>query len=150
MKLIYRGASYEYNSASLEVREVDALRHHHNAHQRCQTLAEANYPLIYRGATYTTAQVAQSLASVTVSGSPQLLTYRGVQYTRNANGIVEFARSAKASLAPKTITSAFIEATTVHHENLRRNVQHRLEVAKGQGDQNLVTQLEAESKQLAL
>lgn len=150
MKLIYRGASYEYNPASLEMREVDVLRHHQNAHQRCKTLAESNYPLMYRGATYTTAQVAQSLASVTVSGTPQLLTYRGVQYVRNANGIVEFARPAKASLAPRTITPAFVEATTVHHENLRRNLQHRLEMAKGQGNQNLVSQLEAESRQLAL
>jgi hypothetical protein len=150
MKLIYRGASYEYNPASLEVREVDALRHRQNAHQRCQTLAESSYPLIYRGAAYTTAQVAQALASDTVSHAPQLLTYRGVQYTRNSNGIVEFATSAKASLAPKTITSAFLEATTVHHENLRRNLQHRLAVAQGRGDQNLVNQLEAESRQLAL
>lgn len=150
MKLTYRGASYEYNSSPLEVREVDVLRHQQNAHQRCQTLAESNYPLIYRGATYTTAQVARSLASVTVAGTPQLLTYRGVQYIRNANGIVEFARPAKASLAPEAITPAFIEANTVHHENLRRNVQHRLEVARGQGNQNLVNQLEAESRQLAL
>lgn len=150
MKLVYRGASYEYNPASLEVREVDILRHYQSAHQRCHTLSESNYPLIYRGARYTTAQVAQSLASVTVSGTPQLLTYRGVQYIRNANGIVEFARPAKASLAPKSITPAFVEATAVHHENLRRNMQHRLEIAKGEGNQNLVSQLEAESRQLAL
>ncbi|MEX0269584.1 DUF4278 domain-containing protein [Leptolyngbyaceae cyanobacterium UHCC 1019] len=150
MKLTYRGASYEYNPASLEVSEVDALRQYQNSYQRCHTLAESNYPLVYRGASYTTAQVAQALASVPISGTPQRLTYRGVQYNKNGNGIVEFARPAKASLAPKTITPAFVEATAVHHENLRRNVQHRLEIAKIQGNQNLVSQLEAESKQLAL
>ncbi len=149
MNLIYRGNSYEYNPSSLEVREVDALRHYRSA-QRCKTLVESNYPLIYRGATYTTAQIAQAFTSTPAFGSPQLLTYRGVQYIKNANGIVEFARPAKASLAPKAITPAFLEASTVHHENLRRSLERRLEVAKGQGNQNLVSQLEAESRQLAL
>lgn len=148
MNLIYRGDSYEYNPSSLEVREVDALRRYQSA-QRCKTLVESNYPLIYRGATYTTAQIAQAFTSTPVSSSPQLLTYRGVQYLKNANGIVEFARPAKASLAPKAITPAFLEASTVHHENLRRNLERRLEVAKGQGNENLVNQLEAESRQLA-
>ena len=149
MNLIYRGDSYEYNPSSREVREVDALRRYRSA-QRCKTLVESNYPLIYRGATYTTAQIAQAFTSTPVSSSPQLLTYRGVQYLKNANGIVEFARPAKASLAPKAITPAFLEASTVHHENLRRNLERRLEVAKGQGNENLVNQLEAESRQLAL
>lgn len=149
MNLIYRGDSYEYNPSSLEVREVDALRRYRSA-QRCKTLVESNYPLFYRGAVYTTAQIAQAFTSTPVSGSPQLLTYRGAQYVRNANGIVEFARPAKASLAPKAITPDFLEAATVHHENLRRNLERRLEVAKGQGNENLVSQLEAESKQLAL
>lgn len=148
MNLIYRGDSYEYNPSSLEVREVDALRRYQSA-QRCKTLVESNYPLIYRGATYTTAQIAQAFTSTPVSSSPQLLTYRGVQYLKNANGMVEFARPAKASLAPKAITPAFLEASTVHHENLRRNLERRLEVAKGQGNENLVNQLEAESRQLA-
>ena len=148
MNLIYRGDSYEYNPSSLEVREVDALRRYQSA-QRCKTLVESNYPLIYRGATYTTAQIAQAFTSTPVSSSPQLLTYRGVQYLKNANGMVEFARPAKASLAPKAITPAFLEASNVHHENLRRNLEHRLEVAKGQGNENLVNQLEAESRQLA-
>ena len=121
MNLIYRGDSYEYNPSSLEVREVDALRRYQSA-QRCKTLVESNYPLIYRGATYTTAQIAQAFTSTPVSSSPQLLTYRGVQYLKNANGMVEFARPAKASLAPKAITPAFLEASTVHHENLRRNL----------------------------
>jgi hypothetical protein len=150
MKLIYRGASYEYNQPYLEASEAAVLRHRQDAQQRCKTLAESNYPLIYRGVRYTTAQVAQSLAAVPVSATPQLLTYRGVQYIKNANGIVEFARPAKASLAPKTITPAFLEATTTHHENLRRNLQRRLQVAQGRGDQNLVEQLESESKQLSL
>lgn len=148
MNLIYRGDSYEYNPSSLEVREVDALRRYRSA-QRCKTLVESNYPLIYRGATYTTAQIAQAFTSTPVPSRPQLLTYRGVQYLKNANGMVEFARPAKASLAPKAITPAFLEASTVHHENLRRNLERRLEVAKGQGNENLVNQLEAESRQLA-
>jgi hypothetical protein len=147
MKLIYRGASYEYNQASLE---VNPLRHYQDVHQRCTTLAEASYPLAYRGVQYTTAEVAQNLAAVSVSHTPQLLTYRGVHYLKNANEIVGFTRPAKASLAPKTLAPALLEAASAHHENLRRSLQHRLEVAKRRGDETLVNQLEAESRQLAL
>jgi hypothetical protein len=37
------------------------------------------------------------------------------------------------------------QTTQLHRENLRKNLQHRLEVARAQGNEELVRQLEAEA-----
>ncbi|MEG3439418.1 hypothetical protein V0288_19990 [Pannus brasiliensis CCIBt3594] len=42
------------------------------------------------------------------------------------------------------------QAAAAHRETLRRNLQHRLEVARAQGDDSLVRQLEAEAAYLHL
>jgi hypothetical protein len=42
------------------------------------------------------------------------------------------------------------QATAAHQETLRRNLQHRLEVARAQGNEALVRQLEAEAAYLHL
>jgi hypothetical protein len=42
------------------------------------------------------------------------------------------------------------QATAAHKETLRRNLQHRLEVARAQGNEALVRQLEAEAAYLHL
>jgi len=42
------------------------------------------------------------------------------------------------------------QATVAHRETLRRNLQHRLEVARAQGNEALVRQLEAEAAYLHL
>jgi hypothetical protein len=36
------------------------------------------------------------------------------------------------------------QAAEVHRQNIQRSIQHRLEVARSKGDENLVRQLEAE------
>ncbi len=40
------------------------------------------------------------------------------------------------------------KAAAAHRETLRKNLQHRLEVARSQGDDKLVHQLEAEAAYL--
>ncbi len=35
-------------------------------------------------------------------------------------------------------------ASEAHRANIQKSIQHRLEVARVQGDENLITQLEAE------
>lgn len=40
------------------------------------------------------------------------------------------------------------EAAQAHQDNLRKNLQHRLEVARTKGDMSLVRQLEAEADYL--
>ncbi len=43
---------------------------------------------------------------------------------------------------------AIKQVSATHRENLRKNLQHRLEVARAKGDQQLVAQLEAEASYL--
>ena len=38
----------------------------------------------------------------------------------------------------------------IYRENLRKNLEHRLEVARNKGDQTLITQLEKEASYLNL
>jgi hypothetical protein len=40
------------------------------------------------------------------------------------------------------------KAQEAHRQNLRKNVEHRLEVARAKGDEKLIRQLEAEMKYL--
>ncbi|ABA23400.1 conserved hypothetical protein [Trichormus variabilis ATCC 29413] len=40
-------------------------------------------------------------------------------------------------------------AKEVHRQNIQRNIQHRLEVARAKGDERLIRQLEAELRQFA-
>jgi hypothetical protein len=37
------------------------------------------------------------------------------------------------------------QVSQMHHDNLRRNIQRRLEAARAKGDESLVRQLEAEA-----
>lgn len=45
-----------------------------------------------------------------------------------------------------SIRQRFQEATRNHQANIQRSLEHRLEVARAKGDENLVRQLEAEAK----
>jgi hypothetical protein len=150
MRLTYRGASYEYNSSPLEAGENPVLRQGRDASQRCQTLQTANYPLLYRGVRYTTEQVAAALSPTPAPQSTQVLAYRGIKYIKNPNGSVEMVAIDRSNGIPQTTMLVFKEVGRIHRENLRRNLAHRLEVAKDRGDQTLVSLLEAEFRQLAL
>jgi hypothetical protein len=148
MRLTYRGTSYEYTNSPLEARESDVFNQQREAQQRCKTLQENRYPLTYRGVRYTTDQVATAMAMATPR-TPQALTYRGVKYIRNVDGTTQFAPAALPAI-PNTTLAALREVSRVHQDNLRQNLARRLQAAKARGDQNLVSMLEAESKQLAL
>ncbi|BAY15327.1 hypothetical protein NIES2109_33320 [Nostoc sp. HK-01] len=43
---------------------------------------------------------------------------------------------------------AMRQTKEVHRQNLRKNLEHRLEVAKAQGNERLINQLEAEMRYL--
>ncbi|BAU07330.1 MULTISPECIES: arginine synthesis PII-interacting regulator PirA [Fischerella] len=43
-------------------------------------------------------------------------------------------------------TEVVKKARETHRENIRRSLQHRLEVARAKGDENLIRQLEAEMR----
>jgi hypothetical protein len=50
----------------------------------------------------------------------------------------------------KNRQQAMNHAATAHRESLRKNLQHRLEIARAQGNEKLVRQLEAEASYLHL
>jgi hypothetical protein len=50
----------------------------------------------------------------------------------------------------KNCQQAMNNAVTAHRESLRKNLQHRLEIARAQGNEKLVRQLEAEASYLHL
>jgi Domain of unknown function (DUF4278) len=154
MRLQYRGTAYEYNTSTLEASETDVYRLQSDAQKRCRTLQEANYPLTYRGVHYTTGQVAAALAVPSVRSS-QTLVYRGSQYIRNGDGRLVENQAANGVIAAKVATPSTTAGLTkqlgrIHQDNLRRNLERRLQSAQQQGDQNLIRLLEAESRELAL
>lgn len=59
---------------------------------------------------------------------------------------------AEASLVGGTVSTrqqVLDELNTTHLANIRQNLEHRLQVARAKGDQNLIRLLEAEAEQLA-
>ena len=131
MKLSYRGVSYEHSSPTLEVTEGEILGKYRGASWRCHTLKETPIPqpnvaLKYRGVGYNPSHIT---------------TPDGVCNVR-----VTAAKVASPVVFSKNLVNKAIENT--HRDNLRRNLERRLQVARERGDQVLVNLLEAESKQL--
>jgi ribosome-binding protein aMBF1 (putative translation factor) len=54
------------------------------------------------------------------------------------------------SIMNKNRQKIVTEAALAHRETLRKNLQHRIEVARAQGNEKLVRQLEAEATYLNL
>lgn len=150
MKLTYRGASYEYNQPSLEVRESDILTQNRSAYQRCRTLQENGLHMTYRGVKYTTDQMAAAFSPAPSHRAAQALSYRGVKYVRLPDGSTQLVEPGRPVVVPHVASLAVKELSRVHQENLRRNLERRLQAAKARGDQGLVSILEAESRELAL
>jgi hypothetical protein len=131
MKLSYRGVHYEQNPLSLEVTEGEILGKYRGANWRCHTLQEMPVPqpdrvLKYRGVAYHTNQRVGACQTVAQSDRPR-------------------------AIKPITVTSSLntrkrLEET--HRENLRRNLERRLQAARSRGDQHLINILEAESREL--
>ncbi|UBF28086.1 DUF4278 domain-containing protein [Kovacikia minuta CCNUW1] len=131
MKLSYRGVNYEFTPPSLEVTEGEILGKYRGVNWRCHTLQETPIPQIN-----------------------QTLTYRGVSYGPNRvnNQVPTMGAQAGSTRTLKPVVpKAFPvrkQAEEVHRANLLRNLERRLQVAKERGDQNLISLLEAESRQI--
>jgi hypothetical protein len=144
MKLIYRGATYDYDPTQSQSRFDRSV-------QRAQSLRQ----LIYRGFTYQVDPSAQ-FAEVPAPAAYDL-HYRGTTYhvNRAAEGTTVAVKSAsgvgKAVSVPNTLPRRYVNQhiEQVHQENLLKKLQHRIDVAKNRGDQELISLLEAELQQLA-
>lgn len=133
MKLSYRGVGYDYNPPTLEVTEGEILGKYRGANWRCRTMNELPTP-----------QPASNL------------TYRGVSYTKGSapsSRPTAVSRVATARASRFTVPAAMSapkEIDRIHRANLERNLERRLQVARRQGNQQLISLLEAERDQLTL
>ncbi|XHX80208.1 MAG: DUF4278 domain-containing protein [Stenomitos frigidus ULC029] len=139
MQLTYRGAHYDYTPcAAKAARETNVFR-----------ALRPTYNLHYRGSVYTVDPNAeQSPAAAQFTGQ---LFYRGVTYSLNGE-MLPRARKATTGVSSRpafnTKTSSPAEFAAVHRDNLHKNVQHRLQVARDKQDQVLINLLERELQQI--
>ncbi|HEY9738524.1 MAG TPA: DUF4278 domain-containing protein [Trichocoleus sp.] len=140
MRLTYRGVEYDHNPPSLEVSESEILGHYRGRPQRFSYVRHIPFP--------------QPVAE---------LKYRGSSYRTNSSGQVESVATQtkgnrSVAAGPVRTTSSMAEArrqllreaANAHRESIQRTLEHRLAVAKAQGNESLVQQLEAERHQLAI
>ncbi len=148
MKLAYRGIEYDYNPPMLEVTKSDialqyrghAVQHSYVRHVPIPQVAER---LTYRGVAY------QS----TRQGGIQQLETQGTQKTaqQSSKSSVSLAglrsKLTGTSSAAKARRQLLQESSSLHKANIARSLQHRMDVAKAQGNESLVQQLESEMSQ---
>lgn len=123
MKLLYRGFSYDFTPGAQTTKEAQQL-------ERSRRF-QPDFPLLYRGFAYRANPNAASNQPLFAPISN--LIYRGLSFSLNGW---------QAEANPRT------ELKRVHRENLYRNVQHRLQVAREQGNQELISLLERELRQI--
>ncbi|NJM97658.1 MAG: DUF4278 domain-containing protein [Phormidesmis sp. RL_2_1] len=146
MKLTYRGNSYDYNPPLLEVTTSEIM---------CQYRGQ---PTAY---TY--------VRHVPIPQMAARLTYRGVPYQTTRQGSIEQLQGSAAqgqavrqglnfaglrrhqlmgmSPAAQARRDLLQEASLKHKESVARSLEHRIQVAKAQGNHQLIQQLESEMSQ---
>lgn len=138
MKLCYRGIHHNHQSLSLEVQESEIVegtyrgqRYHDRFPRHIPTLKEK--PILkYRGVSYQHCPVIQTEASL-------------------SNQLAAIAKRCQNPSKHPTATRPQRElAHTQHLNNIRQNLERRLQVAKANGDEQLISLLEAESQQLVM
>lgn len=89
---------------------------------------------------------------------PKDLKYREADYCTGAPEDVEGSLLKATSTAPENNQAALTKSSRqlvleelhdTHLSNIRRNLEHRLQVAREKGDQNLIRILQAEFEQMA-
>jgi len=137
MKLTYRGVSYEYNPPIME-------------------LTEGEIGGKYRGANWSQSY----LRHIPIPQPVANLNYRGVAYSTGHPVDVEASQLRKRYVNSEILTTVeavptvssrkqlLDELNNAHLTSIRRNLEHRLQVARANGDQNLIRLLEAEAEHI--
>ena len=126
MKLTYRGINYEHQPSQLETTPSEI-----GGKYRGQNWMY-NYP-----------------RHVLNVESRQDLKYRGLSY--KGNSYLQIEQSSVCSVPINKPCSRLEDETVeIHWDNIRRNLERRLQVAKASGNHTLVNLLKEESRQLAL
>lgn len=139
MRLCYRGVEYDYNPPSLEVKESEVLGTYRGRSLHFNYVSHVPVPqpvanLTYRGVGYETTSQGQTRPSEPVSQQRQSV-FQGIKSIDNS------AIQARRQLLR--------DAAESHRSNIQRTLQHRIDVARAQGNDMLLRQLEEELHQLA-
>ncbi|WP_008316375.1 DUF4278 domain-containing protein [Leptolyngbya sp. PCC 6406] len=136
MKLCYRGVEYDYTPPVLEVTESEVLGCYRGRPCNFSYVRHIPFP--------------QPVAA---------MKFRGHAYQTNSHGSLEpLAQMPEAEVVPPTpayrsMTQArrqlLKEATRIHQDNIRRSLEHRMAIARSQGNDGLLHQLEEELHQFA-
>ncbi|NEO66411.1 MAG: DUF4278 domain-containing protein [Moorea sp. SIO4G2] len=137
MKLRYRGVSYDAEPSLLEVREGEIGGTYRAQNWRVHYPRHMPEPppvnhLKWRGVSYCTGNA--TVTNTVADSQPMAKSISTV--------------AAKTSIARHRLQKVLNESRKVHLATMRQTLEHRLEVAKANGDQNLVRLLEDESKQM--
>lgn len=137
MKLVYRGVRYEHEPATLAVREGEVSGKYRGQvwHRHILTEAPEAQPvrhLVYRGVPYTTGTIEQAMA-------------RPVAEPTMVPSLASVTRNVAAGTVLSNIKS---QVTRLHRSNLQHNIEHRMEVAKEQGNTTLLAMLEREFQEV--
>ncbi|BAC07865.1 DUF4278 domain-containing protein [Thermosynechococcus vestitus] len=124
MQLIYRGAKYKTSEQHIPLVESGAKGLYRGApwvgHKPAETVPQPNHVLCWRGVTYQT------------NGQPVATTAPRV--------------SAAPSVVPQRKRDSWVEA---HRRAILETLERRLQVARSQGNQELISLLEEEWQQFA-
>lgn len=141
MKLTYRGVSYEPNSPHPEMIESEVVGQYRGnswkqRYPRHIPVPQPAIDLKYRGVSYS-------------SGHP--LDVEACLLRRQYAATVSqpaLAKNQVKSIVVSDRQQQLTQLNQTHTTNIRQRLQHRLQVAKANGDQKLIEMLEAEAKQL--
>ncbi len=146
MKLTYRGVSYDYNPPMLEVTESEmAMRYRGQStaytYVRHVPIPQPAEQLTYRGVAYQTTRRGQVI--------PTDITQKTAGRPAGAGVTLANLRSKLLGISPEAQARRELLQTSslLHKESIMRSLQHRLDVAKSQGNDMLVQQLESEMSQ---
>jgi hypothetical protein len=139
MKLSYRGTSYSYQPTPVD-------------------MVDRGISAQFRGQQYNLSYPRH----IPVPQSVATLKYRGVSYRTTETGEIQpIAAGARqvTALAGKSVSLPLVtqvrrkllpeDAQKVHQETIRQRLQHRIDVAKARGDEQLLHQLEDELHRFA-
>ena len=135
MKLTYRGVQYDYTPQTLEVTESEIVGKYRGQAMHFQYPRHVPQPLTVHE-----------------------LRYRGVPYRTDGSRVTEafpavgpIPDAIDAAIRARSVAdmrqALLGEVARVHRQNIYRSLRHRIEVAKAQGNELLLRQLEAEMHQ---
>lgn len=142
MKLTYRGIEYDYNPPSLEVTDSEIACRYRGQAARYTYVRHVPIPqpaeqLTYRGVAYQT----------TRQGEVQQITSQPATGTSSTGLAGLRSKLVSGSPAAQARRELLRESSRLHKENISRSLQHRIEVARTQGNEALLQQLEYEARQ---